>query len=173
VIFASREKAEAICKNAGTPPIWVTGMGASNEHSVAGQDERHKIMSRILSDYLSAKAAYEMAGVKDPAKEIQVVECHDAFIKQLQITLAELGFVPLGRADSIVEEGVMAPEGPLLVNASGGLTYGGHFVGGSNMFSCWSARREMINRELTRGLVHGTGSTVSQFGVAMVIERSS
>jgi acetyl-CoA C-acetyltransferase len=171
VIFASRDKAEAICKNAGSPPLWVTGVGASNEHSVAGQDERHKIMSRILSDHLCSKAAYEMAGVKNPVAEIEVVECHDAFIKQLQITLAELGFVPLGRADAITEEGVMAPEGRLLVNPSGGLTYGGHFVGGSNMFSCWSARREMINRGLTRGLVHGTGSTVSQFGVAMVLER--
>ena len=49
--------------------------------------------------------------------------------------------------------------------------FGGHFVGGSNMFSCWSARREMIARELARGLVHGTGSTVAQYGVAMTLER--
>ncbi len=48
VIFASKEKAEAICKNSGTPPVWVAGMGASNEHHVAGADERHKIMHRIL-----------------------------------------------------------------------------------------------------------------------------
>lgn len=171
VIFASKEKAEAICKNSGKPPIWITGVGAANEHNVAGRDERHKIMHRILSDHLSAKAAYKMAGIKDPLKEIQVVECHDAFIKQLQITLAEMGFVPLGKADSIVKEGIMAPMGSLLVNPSGGLTYGGHFVGGSNMFSCWSARREMINRGLHRGLVHGTGSTIAQYGVAMVIER--
>ncbi len=114
-----------------------------------------------------------MAGVKDPASEIQVVECHDAFIKQLEITLAELGFAPIGRADAIVEEEIMSPMGKLLVNPSGGLTYGGHFVGGSNMFSCWSVRKEMLARELERGLVHGTGSTVSQFGCAMVFERRS
>ena len=65
----------------------------------------------------------------------------------------------------------VAPGGKLLVNPSGGLTFGGHFVGGSNMFSCWSARREMIARELPRGLVHGTGSTVAQYGVAMTLER--
>ena len=173
IIFASKDKAEAICKNAGNPLIAVTGVGASNEHNVAGQDERHKVMHRILSDHLAAKAAYDMAGIKDPLKEIQVAELHDAFIKQLQITLAETGFVPLGRADDIVEEGIMVPGGPLLVNPSGGLTYGGHFVGGSNMFSCWSARRELINRELDRALIHGTGSTIAQFGAAMVIERRS
>jgi acetyl-CoA C-acetyltransferase len=80
---------------------------------------------------------------------------------------------PLGKADDLIDEGLMVPGGPILVNPSGGLTYGGHFVGGSNMFSCWSARKELIERELRRGLIHGTGSTIAQFGVAMVIERRS
>ena len=173
IIFASMDKAKAICKNAGHPVIKVAGVGASNEHNVAGRDDRHKIMHRILSDHLAAEAAYKMAGIKNPRKEIQVVELHDAFIKQLQITMAEMGFVPLGRADDLIEEGIMTPGGPILVNPSGGLTYGGHFVGGSNMFSCWSARRELINRGLDRALIHGTGSTIAQYGVAMVIERRS
>ena len=171
IIFASREKAEAICRNTGTPPIWVTGVGASNEHHVAGRDDRHKIMHRIYSDHLSAQAAYRMAGVEDPLKEIQVVELHDAFIKQLQVTMGEMGFVPLGRTDDLVREGLMTPGGPILVNPSGGLTYAGHFVGGSNMLSCWSARRELIRRDFRRALVHGTGSTIAQFGCALVIER--
>jgi acetyl-CoA C-acetyltransferase len=171
VIFAAADKAEAICRNAGNPVVWITGVGAANEHNVAGRDKRHKIMHRILSDHLAAEAAYKMAGIKDPLKQIQVIELHDAFIKQLQITMAEMGFVPLGRADDLVNEGLMVPGGPLLVNPSGGLTYGGHFVGGSNMFSCWSARRELINRGLERGLVHGTGSTIAQYGAVMIIER--
>ncbi|MBI4456386.1 MAG: thiolase family protein [Acidobacteria bacterium] len=173
VIFASADKARAICKNAGHPIIWVTGVGAANEASVAGRDERHKIMHRILSDHLAAKAAYKMAGIRDPLKQIQVIELHDAFIKQLQITMAEMGFVPLGHADDLIDKGLMAPGGPILVNPSGGLTYGGHFVGGSNMFSCWSACRELTNRNMERALVHGTGSTVAQYGVVMILERGS
>ena len=173
IIFASMDKAKAMCKNAGCPVIQVTGVGASNEHNVAGRDDRHKIMHRILSDHLAAQAAYKMAGIKNPRKEIQVVELHDAFIKQLQITMAEMGFVPLGRADDLIEEGVMTPGGPVLVNPSGGLTYAGHFVGGSNMLSCWSARRELINRGLDRALIHGTGSTIAQYGCVIVIERRS
>ena len=113
-----------------------------------------------------------MAGIKDPLEEIEVVELHDAFIKQLQITMGEMGFVDIGRTDALIEEEVMTPGGKLSVNPSGGLTFGGHFVGGSNMFSCWSARREMIDKDYARGLVHGTGSTVAQYGVAMVLERS-
>jgi len=173
IIFAAADKAEAICKNAGHPVIRVAGVGASNEHNVAGKDQRHKVMHRILSDHLAAQAAYKMAGVTDPLRQIQVIELHDAFIKQLEITMAEMGFVPLGRADDLIEKGLMVPGGPLLVNPSGGLTYGGHFVGGSNMFSCWSARRELISRGLERALIHGTGSTIAQYGCVMVIERRS
>lgn len=173
VIFASKEKAKSICKNSGKPPIWITGVGAANEHHIAGNDFRHKVMHRIYSDHLAAKAAYKMAGVKKPVKDIQVIELHDAFIKQLQITMAEMGFTQLGRSDDLIDEGLMVPGGPILVNPSGGLTYGGHFVGGSNMFSCWSARKELIDRGLHRGLIHGTGSTIAQYGVAMVIERRS
>ena len=173
ILFAAGDVAESICKNAGSPPIWVRGIGAANEHSVAGRDQRHKVMHRIMSDHLAAKAAYKMAGVTDPLTQVQVVEAHDAFIKQLQITMAEMGFAPIGRADDLIDEGIMAPQGPLLLNPSGGLTYGGHFVGGSNMFSCWSARREIINRGLERGLVHGTGSTVAQYAVVMIIERGN
>lgn len=174
LIFASEDKARAIAKNNGKPPIWITGVGASNEHSVAGPDyRRHKYMGRIWSDHIASHKAYEMAGIKKPLGEIQVVELHDAFIKQLQVTMGEMDFVPIGRTDALIEEGIMEPGGKVLVNPSGGLTFGGHFVGGSNVFSTWSARREMIDRGLARGLIHGTGSTVSQYGVAFVLERGA
>jgi acetyl-CoA C-acetyltransferase len=174
VLFASEEKAKAIAANSKKDPIWITGVGASNEHSVSGKDLRHKYMGRIFSDHFAAQAAYKMAGIKDPLKEIQVVELHDAFVKQLQITMGEMGFVRIGRTDALIEEEIMkTPDGrgKVLVNPSGGLTFGGHFVGGSNIFSAWSARREMLEKGFARGLVHGTGSTVAQYGVAMVLER--
>ena len=60
--------------------------------------------------------------------------------------------------------------GKVLVNPSGGLIFGGHFVGGSNMFSMWSLRREMIARQIALGVVHGTGAINAVFGGAMVVE---
>jgi acetyl-CoA acetyltransferase len=77
----------------------------------------------------------------------------------------------MGRADDLIEKKAMAPHGRLLVNPSGGLIYGGHFVGGSNMFSAWSARREMIQKELEFGLVHGTGASSSQYGGVVILRR--
>ncbi len=169
LIIAEEETAKAISRNTGQPVIWITGVGEANEHSFAGKNQ--KVMHRIMSDHLAAHRAYGMAGITDPLNEIDVVEAHDAFIHQLEITMAEMGFVPLGRADNLVEEGIIMPGGRLLLNPCGGLTYGGHAVGASNIMSTWSARRELINRDLRRALVHGTGSTVAQYGVAFVLER--
>ncbi len=119
--------------------IWVTGVGESNEHSFAGKNQ--KIMSRIMSDHYASRRAYEMAGIEDPTKSIQIVELHDTFVHQLEITMAEFGLVPLGRADSLIEDDVMIPGGKYLVNLCGGLIYSGHAVGASNIMSAWSARQ--------------------------------
>ena len=179
LIFASEKKAREISERTGQPPIWVKGVGAANEAYAPGRGSYYKPLDRIVSDRLAAERAYAMAGVK--ASDIQVVEIHDAFVAQLMITMGELGFVPIGKTRNLIDEGVMAdirtlgddkppPKGQVLINPSGGLIFGGHFVGGSNMFSAWSLRREMINRKLPLGLVHGTGAINAVFGGAMVVE---
>jgi acetyl-CoA C-acetyltransferase len=84
-----------------------------------------------------------------------------------------MGFAEIGRADSLVEDGTIMPGGKLLVNPSGGLIYCGHAVGASNIMSAWSARNELINRELKRAAVHGTGSTVAQYGVVFILENDA
>lgn len=169
LIMAEEETALAISKNSGKPVIWITGVGEANEHSFAGKNQ--KIMSRIMSDYYASHRAYDMAGIKDPKKAIQIVELHDAFVHQLEITMAEFDLVPLGRADSLIEDGLMLPGGKYLVNPCGGLIYCGHAVGASNIMSAWSARKELISRGMKTALVHGTGSTVAQYTACFVLEH--
>ena len=169
LILAEEETAKAISKISGKPIVWITGVGESNEHSFAGKNQ--KIMSRSMSDYYGSHRAYEMAGIKDPLKTIDIVELHDAFVHQLEISMAEFGLVPLGAADSLIEDGIMLPGGRLLVNPCGGLIYCGHAVGASNIMSAWSARNELISRNLKTALVHGTGSTVAQYTVCLVLEH--
>jgi acetyl-CoA acetyltransferase len=170
LIFASSEMAQKIKERNGREPIWLTGVGAANEPYFVGNDiTRYKVLHRIYSDHLATKKALQMAGIT--IEDVQVIELHDAFIPQLMITLAEMGVVPLGRANDLVEEGIILPGGKLLVNPSGGLVFGGHFVGGSNMMSTWSAMREMRARNLEHGLIHGTGASLSMYGVAIVLER--
>jgi len=169
LILAEEETALAISKNTGTPVVWITGVGEANEHSFAGKN--HKVMSRIMSDHLAAYRAYEMAGIKDPLEAIDIVELHDAFVQQLEITMAEMGFCPLGRGDSLIEDGIITPGGKILCNPCGGLIYSGHAVGASNIMSAWSGRNELIARGLKRALVHGTGSTIAQYGAVEILEH--
>lgn len=168
LVMAEEETAKEISRRTGQPVAWITGLGEANEHSFAGKN--HKIMSRIISHHLAAHRAYEMAGITDPLKAVDVVEVHDAFVHQLEITMAEMGFVPRGQADKLIEEGLILPGGELLLNPCGGLIYSGHAVGASNIMSAWSARNELIKRKLKTGLVHGTGSTVAQYGAVMIME---
>ncbi len=170
LIMAEEETAKAIAGNNGTPVIWITGVGESNEHSFAGKNQ--KDMSRILSDHYASHRAYEMAGIKVPAEAVEIVELHDAFVHQLEISMAEFGLVPLGKADSLIEEGLMTPGGKYAVNPCGGLIYCGHAVGASNIMSAWSARNELIRQKKKTALVHGTGSTIAQYTACMVLEHA-
>ena len=167
-MVAEEETAKAISRNTGQPVVWITGVGESNEHSFAGRN--HKIMYRIVSDHIAAKLAYQMAGIKDPLKAVDVVEAHDAFVHQLEITMAEMGFVPLGQADRLIEDGLILPGGRCC-SPLRGLIYSGHAVGASNIMSAWSARNELIRRRLKTALVHGTGSTIAQYGVVIILEH--
>ena len=179
IMFASEKKTLEICERTGQPPIWIKGVGAANEAYATGRGSYYKPLDRIVSDRLAAERAYAMAGVKP--SDIQIVELHDAFVAQLMITMGEMGFVPVGKTRTLIDDGVMAdirqlgddkrpPKGQVLINPSGGLIFGGHFVGGSNMFSMWSLRREMINRQLELGMIHGTGAINAVFGGAMICE---
>lgn len=168
LILAEEETALAISKNSGKPVVWLTGVGEANEHSFAGKNQKN--MARIMSDYYGSRRAYEMAGITNPTESIEVVELHDAFVHQLEISMAEFGLVPLGKADSLVEDGLMTPGGKYVVNRCGGLIYCGHAVGASNIMSAWSARNLLIERGRGAALVHGTGSTVAQYTCCIILE---
>lgn len=180
LIFASEERAIEICKRTGQQPVWIKGVGASNESYAVGRGSDNLMnLPGIQSDRLAAERAYAMAGVRP--QDIGVAEIHDAFVAQLMITMGEMSFVPMGHTANLIEEGVMAdirqlgdegrPEkGQVLVNPSGGLIFGGHFVGGSNMFSTWSAVRELRRRQIPLAVVHGTGAINAAYGGAVVLE---
>lgn len=172
LIFASEKAIKKLSGQIKKDPIWITGVGAANEPYFVGKDiNRHKVLHRIYSDFLATKKALKQARLT--INDIQIIELHDAFIPQFMITLAEMGVVPLGRANDLVNEGIIMPGGKLLANPSGGLVFGGHFVGGSNMMSTWSAMRELKNRNLEHAMIHGTGASLSNYGVVIVLERRS
>jgi acetyl-CoA C-acetyltransferase len=139
----------------------------------------------------AAGLAYRMAGITDPAQELDFVELHDAYTSSEIQTCEDLGLCLYGEGGSFVESG--APFLPnveygltfscdqrwprLPVNPSGGLLACGHPVGATGLmqavFAFWQLQGS-IGRHLgdvtlqipdaRRGLIHshaGTGTYIT------------
>ncbi|MCC6472653.1 MAG: thiolase domain-containing protein [Burkholderiales bacterium] len=144
---------------------------------------------------MASKAAYAMAGIGDPAAELDFVELHDAYTSSEIQTYEDMGLARYGEGGRFVESGrpflpgldygVALPEqGRLPVNPSGGLLACGHPVGATGLmqavFALWqlqgSIGRHFGNERLQvrnarRGAIHshaGTGTYV----VVSILERA-
>jgi acetyl-CoA C-acetyltransferase len=114
LILASETRA----KKAAPRPVWVKGVAhCSNSYHFG---DRKLCCICAIQD--AAKRAYAMAGI-DP-KDVDLVECHDAFSYAEPLWLEGLGFCERGRGGKLTESGKTALGGELPVNASGGCLSG-------------------------------------------------
>jgi acetyl-CoA C-acetyltransferase len=100
------------------------------------QGKRHEWpgFSSFLAARLAAYLAYHMAGIKDPVKDLDLLETHDAFtISDIQ-TYEDIGLRPYGRGREFIESGEAYYEGKLPTNLSGGLIGTMHAVGATGIF---------------------------------------
>jgi acetyl-CoA C-acetyltransferase len=116
------------------------------------------------STQIAAQAAYKMAGVTNPIKEIDLAEVHDCFTWTEITNYEDLGFCKKGEGARFVAEGRSALGGDMPVNTSGGLKSFGHPIGASGVRMIYeivtqlrgqSGARQVKNPEL--GLVHNLG----------------
>ncbi len=107
-------------------PIYVIGVGQGSDH--IGVYEREDITT-IRSTVEAARLAYDMAGIRDPVKELDVIEVHDCFTISEIIAYEDLGLCEKGEGGRMVEEGRTDLDGDIPVNVSGGLKAKGHPVG--------------------------------------------
>jgi acetyl-CoA C-acetyltransferase len=118
----------------------------------------------------AAKQAYAMAGIKDPAKEIDFAEVHDSTSMTELITMEDLGFAPRGKAPEYVKAGKFNLDGDLPVNPDGGTLSFGHPIGATGLRTIYevykqlqgkSGPRQVKNAKLglaqTFGLIPGSG----------------
>jgi acetyl-CoA C-acetyltransferase len=80
---------------------------------------------RDLSDVgilqAAAKKAYDMAGIRNPNKEINVAEVYDAFSYMELMWMEGLGFCDRGAGGAFIDSGKTEMDGSLPVNPSGGV----------------------------------------------------
>ncbi len=80
----------------------------------------------------AAEKALAAAGVE--ARELDIVELHDAFTINAVLLLEELGLAERGKAARLVSEGRFHPGDKPTVNPSGGLKARGHPVGATGVY---------------------------------------
>ena len=71
--------------------------------------------------FLAAKRAYQMAGISEPGKEIDVAEIYAPFTSTELAAVEALGFCEKGESGKCNEKGTFDMEGEIPVNPSGGV----------------------------------------------------
>ena len=109
---------------------------------------------------VAAARAFQMA--ETSPRGIDFAEVHDAFTPFEIMSTEDLGFFPPGKGGDAVIEGKTSLEGPLPINASGGLKARGHPVGASGLAQVVEAVKTLrgqisAKRQFKRGLTQSTG----------------
>ena len=113
VIIATEKRAKKITQK----PVWIKGIGYCADAYFLG--DRDLAESDSLTS--AAKRAYNMAGITNPVKEIDVAEVYDAFTYQELMWLEIMGFCERGGGGKLIDSGKTEMGGELPVNPSGGV----------------------------------------------------
>lgn len=134
IVLASEEKAKKLTDK----PVYVVGVGQASAGNLPSQKE---YLPRIRSRELSAKQAYDMAGLSP--RDIDVCELHDCFSIATIIALESLGFFEFGKAGEAVERGETKLGGKTPINISGGLKSKGHPIGATGTAQIYEIVRQL------------------------------
>jgi acetyl-CoA C-acetyltransferase len=123
----------------------------------------------------AARAAYRMAGITDPAREIDVAECHDCFTITEIINYEDLGLARPGEGWKLATTGATRLGCDLPVNTSGGLKSCGHPIGSSGVRMIANIHDQLLGRagrmqvkDARVGLAHNLGGPGAVSAVAVL-----
>jgi acetyl-CoA C-acetyltransferase len=122
-------------------PVWVLGAGWSSGSPT--------LESRVWgeADFVRAAAerAYAMAGIDDPAEQIDLAEAVDTYAFTELMHVEALGLADVDELGALVEDEELEPDGELPVNVSGGA------IGQGNLFEANGLARVLECVEQLRG----------------------
>jgi acetyl-CoA C-acetyltransferase len=113
VIIANETRALKAAKK----PVWIKGMAHCSEAYFLGDRD----LAEPIALKEAAQKAYGMAGIRNPLREIDVVELYDAFSYMEPLWLEGLGFCRPGEGGRMIEKKISTMDGSLPVNPSGGV----------------------------------------------------
>lgn len=109
--------AEHVAKKKAPTPVWVEGVGWHLD--TAYWTNRDLVYPRYVE--YAARQAYEMAGIREPRKEIHIAEPYDPFDYKELHHLEGLQLFEKGKAPEAMRDGVLDRDGDLPSCPSGGL----------------------------------------------------
>lgn len=112
LLLASEDKARKLTDK----PVWIRGLGDSMDTYYIGE----RNLARSRSARLAAERAYKLAGISEPAGQIDVAEVSAKFAHQEPIICEALGLFPEGSAGNVAEKGLAEIGGEMPVCPSGG-----------------------------------------------------
>lgn len=166
--------AEHIAKRTTDKPVWVEGVGWNLDTS--HWTNRDLAYPRYVE--YAARMAYEMAGIKEPRREIHIAEPYDPFDYKALHHLEGLQLAERGQAAQMYIDGVAARDGDLPVCPSGGLLGVGNPIAAAGLMKIaelfWQLRGEAGTRQVPgypkRGIAQAWGDLM-QVGTVVILGR--
>jgi len=163
-------------KKFGKENIWIEGVGWCLDTSY--WTNRDLYYPRYVE--YAARMAYEMAGIKDPKKEIHVVEPYDPFAYKELHHLEGLLLADKGEAPRLLEKGFWDrdTENGIPSSPSGGLLGVGNPIAAAGLMKVieiyWQlkgkAGKRQVKREVKRGLAQAWGDLM-QVGTVVILGK--
>lgn len=110
----------AIARQLKSDYALVKGLGAATIDGWNDLSQKYDACSLPMNT-AACRAAYEMAGIKDPVREIDEYNVHDASTITELLCYESLELCPAGQAPQYIEAGLFDTEGELPVNTDGGV----------------------------------------------------
>ena len=155
-------------------PVYLKGIGLRVFTGRPWNDSSFDYLG-FPSTRAAADEAYRMAGIQDPAREIDLAEVHDCFTITEILNYEDLGFCRKGEGAAFISEGRSSLAGDMPVNTSGGLKSFGHPIGASGIRMIYEVvtqlRGQAGDRQVKnarQGLVHNLGGPGSVACVAVL-----
>lgn len=164
--------AEHVAKRITDKPVWIEGVGWCLDTFYIGQRD---LYYPKYVEY-AARQAYDMAGIKDPRREIDIAEPYDPFDYKELHNAEGLLLCGKGEAPKLLADGVTQRTGRQPWSPSGGLLGVGNAIAASGLMKVaelfWQLRGEAGKRQVSgkprKGVAQAWGDEL-QVGTVVVL----
>ncbi|MFB0559856.1 MAG: thiolase family protein [Candidatus Lokiarchaeia archaeon] len=169
MILANEKKARELTDD----PVWITGINWRVEPYFMG--DRDLLENQALKT--ASQKAYDMAGIKNPLKDLDVAEVCEPYAFQELLWYEGMGFCGKGESAKILEDGVTEMGGELPVNPSGGVLSTNPFCArgviraAEGALQLWGKAGERQVPDAEKALVHSVHGLGGQLHTVAILSR--